>query len=225
MIGWPSESVDQLFPSLTCLYRKEDLLLGESSIKENELEDCIKTWVQRGLLLEVNMAGEKYYARRPSPLSPVTTAGSEPKNGMATPPKRIRTTPRRATPTSEQRQVAALHRKLTDMRDRHRKLKMLAKARTEHRDLDGLIKKWRETCQQALIELQRVLPNSPRSRNLLKSLGVDYENLNLEISSSEEEESAVTTAVEDDSEGAGEEEDPFLLRSNKNRKNFKYYEE
>lgn len=89
----------------------------------------------------------------------------------------------RIVSTPEQRQLATLSRRLQDERDRLRKLKMLEKSRVENADLDEVISKWRKVIQEVLIELKK--RTSLRSSDILRSIGIPYKHLDLELSSCE----------------------------------------
>jgi hypothetical protein len=156
--GEGGDEMSSLFPDENTLYTADEVLVSE--------------WVKKGLVIKVKMDDRILYYR--------------PVRSMETPLKRPRLAPLRQTPT--QKHLASLQRELDKLRDRHRKLKMLAKTGTEHGDLPALIAKWRGACQQALTELKNFVQPPMRSRTVLNSLGVRYDTLELELSTDDEKE-------------------------------------
>lgn len=102
--------------------------------------------------------------------------------------------------------VMALRASLGEAHDRLRKLKLLAKSRREHGDLEEMVQKWRGVAQEVLEEVrcrmrERQGGERIRTRQILQSLGVDWQQVGLEVSSSEEE------AEEEEEEEEGDHED------------------
>lgn len=85
-----------------------------------------------------------------------------------------------------------LQRQLTSAQDRLRNLKLLQRSRTEHADLAALIDKWRSVCGLVLDEVRQRLRESGgdssqmRSRKILASLGIKWDNMGLDLSSESE---------------------------------------
>lgn len=85
-----------------------------------------------------------------------------------------------------------LQRQLTSAQDRLRNLKLLQRSRTEHADLAALVDKWRSVCGLVLDEVRQRLreaggdSSQMRSRKILASLGIKWDNMGLDLSSESE---------------------------------------
>jgi len=159
MIGSPSRSAESPseFPSGALLTQKE---LDNRGISNDRGDDSIK---------KVILDGAEHYCILPETRET---------------PKRQKIalfSRNRLISTPEQRQLAALSRKLQEEKDRLRKLKMLEKNRVENADLNDVTGKWRDVAQEALAELKSRM--NVRSRNILGSIGIPYKHLDLELSS------------------------------------------
>lgn len=74
------------------------------------------------------------------------------------------------------------HKIITQLKDRLRRLKRVQKDYTENADLEILIGKWRVAVNDVLNDLKKWVPPGTRSSEILNTLGMDWNHLDLDIS-------------------------------------------
>lgn len=205
MIGQPDEgSLYALFPEAEYTLYSFEELCERTTASAVDLEKTLSQLLDDGIILKAIHANAKdkpervVYGRKgfSPPASPVTPKRpTATLNASASPSPSLKRTrlssplsPRRRLPmTPELRQIIQLRKQVSNLNDRHRKLKILAKARGENANLEEVIQKWCSACMQVMAEIKAKVSEPLRSRKLLQSTGVEYGHLGLELSSQSED--------------------------------------